>query len=334
VSVSGDTALVGAIHDDGAGSSSGSAYVLVLGSVTNGSACAIDAECTSGFCRDGVCCDSACGGGDPNDCQACSVAAGSSAVGTCAPIASGSACSDGTSQNGSCGPEGSGGAGGTGGGGEGGSAGSAPPEAEGGCSCSVVGSEENDSAAGWLALLGLGLVVARRSDQVPRGAPGGSPVIVSPRHRVSNRGVRWLRWLGVAMAVKRSDGTRSHEDFSNHVRKTLLVATAAVAAISCVNGCSDSQEPQVAEAESCGTTCDVLCYPNNYTFFPGLSEQPFGACDEVANPSNADINELRRQACSDLNMTLQQPGMTNDEAEAAWDDFRATIEDNLRCAER
>jgi hypothetical protein len=46
----------------------------------------------SGFCVDGVCCASACGGGDPGDCQACSVAAGGVADGTCAPLPASRAC--------------------------------------------------------------------------------------------------------------------------------------------------------------------------------------------------------------------------------------------------
>lgn len=51
-------------------------------------------DCQSGHCVDGVCCDSPCGGGDPNDCQACSVAAGALADGTCTPKPDGAACDD------------------------------------------------------------------------------------------------------------------------------------------------------------------------------------------------------------------------------------------------
>ncbi|WP_437904915.1 hypothetical protein WME95_42060 [Sorangium sp. So ce327] len=50
--------------------------------------------CPSGHCVDGVCCDTACGGGDPSDCLACSVAAGAPADGTCAAV-DGLACDDG-----------------------------------------------------------------------------------------------------------------------------------------------------------------------------------------------------------------------------------------------
>ena len=41
-----------------------------------GAPCATAAECMTGYCTDGVCCDSACGGGDPNDCVACAYGEG------------------------------------------------------------------------------------------------------------------------------------------------------------------------------------------------------------------------------------------------------------------
>jgi MYXO-CTERM domain-containing protein len=47
--------------------------------------CSSAAECGSGFCVDGVCCDKACGNSSPSDCQACSVAAGAAKNGTCGP---------------------------------------------------------------------------------------------------------------------------------------------------------------------------------------------------------------------------------------------------------
>ncbi len=50
-----------------------------------GSPCSNASECGSGFCVDGVCCNSACAGGT-TDCQACSVAAGGSQDGTCSAI--------------------------------------------------------------------------------------------------------------------------------------------------------------------------------------------------------------------------------------------------------
>ena len=51
-----------------------------------GLACTRDAQCQSGACVDGVCCESACGGGLANDCQACSVAAGGAVNGTCGAV--------------------------------------------------------------------------------------------------------------------------------------------------------------------------------------------------------------------------------------------------------
>ena len=82
-----------ASHGD-LGSSSGASYLFTpaSGNNNNGDACTTNADCASGFCTDGVCCDTACGGGDPSDCQACSVAAGAAVDGTCAPRAAGIVC--------------------------------------------------------------------------------------------------------------------------------------------------------------------------------------------------------------------------------------------------
>ncbi len=57
--------------------------LLITYALTNGEPCANDVQCGSGFCVDGVCCDSDCGGGVSGDCQACSVAAGGTVDGTC-----------------------------------------------------------------------------------------------------------------------------------------------------------------------------------------------------------------------------------------------------------
>jgi MYXO-CTERM domain-containing protein len=59
----------------------------------NGSACMAGSQCTSTFCADGVCCNSACAGGT-TDCQACAMAAGAPSNGTCAPVAAGRSCRD------------------------------------------------------------------------------------------------------------------------------------------------------------------------------------------------------------------------------------------------
>lgn len=62
--------------------------------VTTGQPCSNAADCPTGFCVDGVCCDTACGGGATDDCSACSVAAGAPTNGVCAPL-TGTACDDG-----------------------------------------------------------------------------------------------------------------------------------------------------------------------------------------------------------------------------------------------
>jgi hypothetical protein len=63
-------------------------------SSANGASCATTGACASGFCVDGVCCNTACGGGVATDCQACSVAAGAAQDGVCGPT-TGNACNDG-----------------------------------------------------------------------------------------------------------------------------------------------------------------------------------------------------------------------------------------------
>jgi MYXO-CTERM domain-containing protein len=53
-----------------------------------GQPCSQSSECGGdGICVDGVCCATACGGGDTHDCQACSVAAGGTQDGVCTPLA-------------------------------------------------------------------------------------------------------------------------------------------------------------------------------------------------------------------------------------------------------
>jgi hypothetical protein len=89
-----DVAIVGALWDVvSLNGTQGSAYVFdVVDPTQGGTACTEDTECASGFCVDGYCCDSACGGDDPSDCQACSLATGASANGTCTPLPSGIVC--------------------------------------------------------------------------------------------------------------------------------------------------------------------------------------------------------------------------------------------------
>ncbi len=60
--------------------------------VTFGTACVTSADCAGRPCVDSVCCNSACGGGVTNDCQACSIAAGAALDGICGPAKLGTVC--------------------------------------------------------------------------------------------------------------------------------------------------------------------------------------------------------------------------------------------------
>lgn len=86
IAVDGDTYLVGA-----PGRPPGGAAYAFIGRKGNGESCVTATDCGSGFCVDGVCCNSACGGG-ASDCQACSVAAGAMANGSCSPARGGTVC--------------------------------------------------------------------------------------------------------------------------------------------------------------------------------------------------------------------------------------------------
>lgn len=93
LAIDGDNAVAGAPFSTISGKTeSGVAFALVLGMPKgNGLGCGGGVECLSGFCVDGVCCNTACGAGAA-DCQACSVAAGAASDGTCATAKSGSEC--------------------------------------------------------------------------------------------------------------------------------------------------------------------------------------------------------------------------------------------------
>ena len=54
--------------------------------------CGADADCASGYCVDGVCCDASCGGNNPDDCQACAIAAGATVNGVCETLTSDRRC--------------------------------------------------------------------------------------------------------------------------------------------------------------------------------------------------------------------------------------------------
>ncbi|MFP2906706.1 hypothetical protein ACLESD_16925 [Pyxidicoccus sp. 3LFB2] len=72
----------------------------VSDTLPNGGACTVARDCASGYCVDGVCCNTACGAGV---CDACSVAAGASVNGVCAAL-NGRSCDDGNacSSNDTC----------------------------------------------------------------------------------------------------------------------------------------------------------------------------------------------------------------------------------------
>ena len=85
VSVTGDGARV-AVGGPGAGPTLGPGVAVVLTfDAATGTPCSIDAQCSSGFCVDEMCCASACGG-SASDCQACSAALTGGADGTCAAL--------------------------------------------------------------------------------------------------------------------------------------------------------------------------------------------------------------------------------------------------------
>lgn len=82
----------------------GSRVIVVQGfTMPTGAPCAVDSECSSGFCATGVCCATACDG----ECQTCALAGGATEDGACASLSgdpcSGDACTeDGTCDNGVC----------------------------------------------------------------------------------------------------------------------------------------------------------------------------------------------------------------------------------------
>ncbi|MEM9074678.1 MAG: hypothetical protein AAGE52_39650, partial [Myxococcota bacterium] len=65
---------------------------LKLRRIDRRSECSASSECATGFCVDGVCCNSACGGGDPTDCLACSRRNGAVEDGVCGPVRAAAVC--------------------------------------------------------------------------------------------------------------------------------------------------------------------------------------------------------------------------------------------------
>lgn len=95
VALSGRTALVAAPGKLIAGLPDvGAAYFFEYTPLSLGSPCAPSTgalDCQSGFCSDGVCCDSACGEGSI-DCQSCRGSETGGLDGTCAPLPAGALC--------------------------------------------------------------------------------------------------------------------------------------------------------------------------------------------------------------------------------------------------
>jgi hypothetical protein len=183
VAVSGSTAMVGApSHTVGANLNQGAVYVFHAPPLAaNGTACAATSDCKSTFCVDGVCCDTACGGGVATDCQSCLGAMTGGADGTCAtitaaakytcrpstgPCAAASVC-DGSSPSCSAAvPVPDGGCASSSSSTSSASSSSGPGSFHltGGCDCRAVpdrGDGRDATRAAWLAL-GLGLAIGRR----------------------------------------------------------------------------------------------------------------------------------------------------------------------------
>jgi len=59
---------------------------------TLGTECSDHAHCGTGYCVDGVCCNTLCGDSDPDDCQACSVEAGAAVDGACSTLGTSVEC--------------------------------------------------------------------------------------------------------------------------------------------------------------------------------------------------------------------------------------------------
>lgn len=82
---------VNALFQPQFGGGLGDAYLVRLVEGLGG-ACQGPGDCDGGHCSDGVCCDVACGGDDPGDCQACSEAEGAVVDGVCTILGGAAVC--------------------------------------------------------------------------------------------------------------------------------------------------------------------------------------------------------------------------------------------------
>lgn len=88
VSRNGFTTMVGAPSKD----KNAGAVFMIETTWDLGHCCEEASDCASGFCVDGVCCDSTCGGGKDGDCQTCSSEKGAERNGRCGPVELGREC--------------------------------------------------------------------------------------------------------------------------------------------------------------------------------------------------------------------------------------------------
>jgi hypothetical protein len=98
-STAGGTALT--VSAQGGLYTAASQPVTVTGAAA-GATCAQGVDCLSNHCVDGLCCDTACGGGATDDCEACAVLAGAATDGTCSPVSAGRIC---RASSGTCNPD-------------------------------------------------------------------------------------------------------------------------------------------------------------------------------------------------------------------------------------
>lgn len=104
VAMAGQLLVVGAPEVTAGAPGSGAAYALywLAGGLEVGTACVAETECDTGFCVDGFCCQSECGGDNPLDCVVCSEELGSSANGACEPVPDATSCQWGSCVAGEC----------------------------------------------------------------------------------------------------------------------------------------------------------------------------------------------------------------------------------------
>jgi len=92
LAMTGKQIFVGAPLADMGNLDTGAVYTFSATGTSLGLPCAKGSDCLGGFCVDGVCCQTICGGGVKGDCQACSVKAGAAKDGICSVLNTGTIC--------------------------------------------------------------------------------------------------------------------------------------------------------------------------------------------------------------------------------------------------